>query len=208
MSGAGKYKMKSLVIFVHGKGGNAAEAEHYKPFFPDSEVFGFDYKAENPWEAEAGFSDCFDKITKGVGSVVLIANSLGAYFSMCALSGKQISKALFISPVVNMEKMISDMMMRAKVTEETLKLKKEIHTEFGETLSWDYLCYVRAHPVKWSVPTSVLYGGKDNLTSIETVEEFAAQTGAALTVMEEGEHWFHTDEQMRFLDMWLEEAMR
>jgi len=27
--------------------------------------------------------------------------------------------------------------------------------------------------------------------------------GAELTVMEEGEHWFHTDEQMRFLDNWI-----
>jgi hypothetical protein len=27
--------------------------------------------------------------------------------------------------------------------------------------------------------------------------------GAELTVMEEGEHWFHTDEQMRFLDNWV-----
>jgi len=26
---------------------------------------------------------------------------------------------------------------------------------------------------------------------------------AELTVMEEGEHWFHTDEQMRFLDNWV-----
>jgi len=27
--------------------------------------------------------------------------------------------------------------------------------------------------------------------------------GAELTVMEEGKHWFHTDEQMRFLDNWV-----
>jgi hypothetical protein len=25
-------------------------------------------------------------------------------------------------------------------------------------------------------------------------------------VMEEGEHWFHTDEQMRFLDNWIKEG--
>ena len=30
--------------------------------------------------------------------------------------------------------------------------------------------------------------------------------GAELTVMPEGEHWFHTPEQMRFLDAWLIKA--
>ena len=29
---------KNIVIYVHGKGGSAEEAEHYKPLFPDSEV--------------------------------------------------------------------------------------------------------------------------------------------------------------------------
>lgn len=29
-----------------------------------------------------------------------------------------------------------------------------------------------------------------------------------LTVMENGEHWFHTDEQLAFLDIWMKEAIR
>ncbi len=44
---------------------------------------------------------------------------------------------------------------------------------------------------------------KDNLTSIETISEFAGRIGASLTVMKDGEHWFHTEEQMEFLDDWL-----
>ena len=43
--------------------------------------------------------------------------------------------------------------------------------------------------------THILYGEKDNLTSYETVAEFVAQIKATLTVMKNGEHWFHTDEQ-------------
>ena len=30
--------MKQIVVYVHGKGGSAEEAEHYKFLFPDSEV--------------------------------------------------------------------------------------------------------------------------------------------------------------------------
>lgn len=32
----------------------------------------------------------------------------------------------------------------------------------------------------------------------------AETCGASLTVMENGEHWFHTEEQMRFLDNWIQ----
>ena len=38
--------MKKLVVYVHGKGGNAQEAEHYKAMFPNCGVIGFDYKSE------------------------------------------------------------------------------------------------------------------------------------------------------------------
>ena len=44
---------------------------------------------------------------------------------------------------------------------------------------------------------------KDNLTSYSTISEFAKQVNATLTVMKNGEHWFHTDEQMKFLDDWI-----
>ncbi|MGN8678719.1 alpha/beta hydrolase [Oscillospiraceae bacterium HCP3S3_F4] len=195
--------MKELVIYVHGKGGEAEEAEHYKPLFPKSDVIGFDYKSQNPWEAKIEFSDFYDLNTKGYDSVILIANSIGAFFSMNALVEKIISKALFISPIVNMERLITDMMSWSNVTEDELCSKKEISTDFGETLSWEYLCYVRKHPIKWKIPTCILYGANDNLTSGETISEFASQTGATLTVMQNGEHWFHTDEQMAFLDEWI-----
>ena len=199
--------MKQIVIYVHGKGGTAEEARHYQPLFAESDVIGFDYKSQNPWEAKSEFSDFYDLHSKGYDSVILVANSIGAFFSMNALAEKNISKALFISPIVNMERLITDMMIWANVTEDELCRKKEISTDFGETLSWEYLCYARKHPIKWNIPTCILYGANDNLTSLETVSEFAEQTGAILTVMNDGEHWFHTEEQMEFLDNWIRNSI-
>ena len=195
--------MKRLVIYVHGKGGNAEESKHYQPLFAESDVIGFDYKSQNPWEAKNEFSCFYDLHSKEYDSVILIANSIGAFLSMNALHDKRIEKAYFISPIVNMKKLISDMMMWAKVTEDELKSKKKIETDFGETLSWEYLCYAREHPIAWTVPTHILYGEKDNLTSYETISEFANRIKATLTVMKNGEHWFHTEEQMKFLDKWI-----
>ena len=199
--------MKKLVIYVHGKGGTAEEAKHYQPLFAESDVIGFDYKSQYPWEAGSEFSDFYNLHSKGYDSVILVANSIGAFFSMNAFAEKKISKALFISPIVNMEKLITDMMIWSNVTEDELRIKKEISTNFGETLSWEYLCYVRKHPIKWNIPTCILYGANDNLTSIETVSGFAEQTGAILTVMNDGEHWFHTNEQMEFLDNWIRNSI-
>ena len=195
--------MRKLIIYVHGKGGSAAEAEHYKALLPEYNVAGFDYQANSPWEAKEEFALFYDKAAVGYDSVSIIANSIGAYFSMCALADKKLAKAYFISPIVDMEKLIADMMLWAGVSEDELCARKEIKIDFGETLSWEYLCYVRKHKISWKVPTAILYGEHDNLTVYETISAFADKIGADLTVMQDGEHWFHTDEQMKFLDQWI-----
>ena len=124
---------------------------------------------------------------------------------MLALHDLQVAKALFISPILDMERLIKDMMSWAGVTEKELRERGEIPTDFGETLSWEYLCFARENPVFWDIPTEILYAGKDHLTSRETVEKFAAAHNASVTVMENGEHWFHTEEQFEFLDGWIKD---
>ena len=195
--------MKDAVLYIHGKGGSAAACAHYRPLFPDCEVLGLDYQSFTPWESGAEIRAAIEKLRTGYQSIVLIANSIGAYFSMCAGIDRLIRKAYFISPIVDMEKLICDMMVRADVTEAALQSQGVIRTAFGEDLNWAYLCYVRDHPVDWTVPTRILYGSRDALTSLETVRGFAEKHRALLTVMEGGEHWFHTEEQMRFLDEWI-----
>ena len=191
------------VLYIHGKGGNASESTHYENLFPDCKVIGLDYKTFSPWETGKEIHDAVASLKTEAESIILIANSIGAFFCMNANLNGLIEKAYFISPVVNMEKLICDMMKWANVTEAELEQRKIITTDFGEELSWEYLCYVRAHPLNWKVPTSILYGEKDNLTSIETMRAFAEKQGASLTVMKGGEHWFHTEEEMKFLDEWI-----
>lgn len=198
--------MKHFVIYVHGKGGSADEAEHYRPLFPGCEVIGFDYRAQTPREAREEFPRFFDSLRPDHRPPTLIANSIGAFFSMSALSARQVDRALFVSPVVDMEKLISDMMARANVTEEELRARGEIPVGSGEALSWDWLRDVRLYPLRWTVPTRILYGERDSLTPFETMTAFAARIGASLTVMPGGEHWFHTPEQMAFLDRWIRES--
>ena len=191
------------ILYVHGKGGSAEESEHYKPLLPGDEVIGLDYQTFSPWETGQEIRSAVDELARKYEDICLIANSIGAFFSMNAEIDGLIQKAYFISPIVDMEKLIVDMMKRANVTEAELEAQGIIHTEFGEDLSWEYLNYVRSHPIKWNAPTQILYGEKDQLTSLATMKDFAEKYHAGLTVMENGEHWFHTEEQMAFLDDWI-----
>ena len=195
--------MKDLVLYLHGKGGSAAESEHYRPLFPACEVVGLAYHGSAPWDAGREIREATEALKDGGRRITLIANSIGAYFAMSAGIDAWLEGAYFISPIVDMERLIGDRMAWANVTEKELKAKGVIPTAFGEELSWEYLRYVRSHPVRWGAPTEILYGRGDELTSYETVAAFAKAHGAGLTVMENGEHWFHTDEQMRFLDAWI-----
>ena len=195
--------MKNTVLYIHGKGGDPSESEHYKPLFPCCDVIGLDYKTFSPWKTGKEINAAVKKLKTEYESIILIANSIGAFFSMNAEIDSLIEKAYFISPIVDMEKLITDMMSWAKVTEEELKNKGVIHADFGEDLSWEYLCYVRSHPIKWDCPTDILYGSFDDLTSFDTVSVFSEKHNADLTVMEDGEHWFHTEKQMMFLDKWI-----
>ena len=185
------------LIYIHGQYGSPEEAEHYRTLFPGCEVIGLDYRAQTPWEAEREFAEYFDGLCNSgdngscvpgnasgrCGSIGIIANSIGAFYAMCALSGRGIAAAYFISPIVDMERIE------------------------GVTLDEEHQRYVRQHPIDWRVPTHILYGENDNLTSLATISEFARRTGATLEVMPGGEHWFHTPEQMAFLDRWIQRAM-
>ena len=199
--------MKELVLYIHGKGGSADESEHYKLLFPDREVMGLAYAGADPWEVGKEIHEAVERLKKQYAAIILIANSIGAYYSMHAGIDGDLARAFFISPIVDMERLIRDMMDQAKVTETQLKEKGVIATAFGEELSWEYLCWVRRHPIRWQVPTEILYGKRDELTSRETIRAFAQEHNATLTVMDNGEHWFHTPEQMRFLDQWIRGAL-
>ncbi len=194
------------VLYVHGMGGNAAEADFYRPLFPRCDVVGLDYKTFTPWETGREIALALEDLKARHENVILIANSIGAYFSLHSGADKIIKEAYLISPVVDMERMILGMMASEGVTEEALEKAGVIPTPFGVELSWEYLSFVRRHPVKWSAPTHILYGEKDALVAFNTVERFASSSGADLTVMKGGEHWFHTEEQMKFLSRWIEKA--
>ncbi len=183
------------------------EAEQYRKNCIGFDMIGIDFNEYLPWIVQNQIQSVYNEAREKYDYVYVIANSIGAYFAMHTLQNCDIEKALFISPVLDMERLILDMMSLANVSEKDLCEKEEIPTDFGETLSWKYLCFVRENPIVWNIPTEILYAENDNLVSRRTVDEFIGSHNANLTVMENGEHWFHTDEQLAFLNDWMKKAI-
>lgn len=136
--------------------------------------------------------------------VSLFACSMGAYFSLLAYQDDMLKKALFLSPVVNMERIIENMMIWFNITPERLQKEMTIVTPIGQKLYWDYFCYVKQHPINtWNTDTEIMYGAKDELCEFETINYFVKKYSCGLEVMVSGEHYFHTEEQLNVFRHWL-----
>ena len=205
---------RKVYLYVHGKNGSKEEAIDFAELACPAgyQVLALDLPEHGerknaperllPWVVLPELQLIYQYAKVHWRSVSLRATSIGAWFSMLALQAKPLRSAFLLSPVVDMEDLITNMMQWANVSEAQLKEVGEISTDFDETLSWQYLCWVREHPYRWKVPTQMLYGAKDNLTSRAVLEQFKQRTGAHLTIMEEGEHWFHTELQLAVLQEW------
>lgn len=206
-----------VYLFVHGKHGCKEEARDFAETvcsqgwqvlaidLPEHGARKGEAGAFDPWHAVPELQDVMAYARKRWKHVALRATSIGAWFSMLAFGTEPPERSLFVSPVLDMERLIKTMMGWAGVAEAELAERGEVATAFGETLSWRYYQYAKAHPIEvWPSPTAILYAGGDDLTSRPAVDAFTTRFHCDLTVMEEGEHWFHTEEQLAFLRQWTE----
>ena len=209
-----------VCLFLHGQSGHKEEGERFAQIATPKgwQVVAIDLPQHGqrqggaepflPWVVVPELEQVWQELQGRWKRIAHRANSIGAWLAMLALAGKPVDTCLFVSPVVDMENLIQTMMTWAGVTEERLEREREIPTDFGQTLSWDYLKYVRQHPVHaLSAHTNILYGDQDNLVPQPVVECFARAEGAHLTVYPGGEHWFHTPEQMKVMGTWEERCL-
>ena len=207
-------RSRRVYLYVHGKNGSAAEAARFaRTACPAGwQVLAVDLPEHGarkdspeklvPWVVTRELQAVYARMQPVWKHIRVYGVSIGAWLAMQALQTQQPEKALLVSPIVDMEKLILDLMQQAGVTEEQLRTAGEIPTAMGETLSWPYLCWVKEHPLHWKVPTQVLYADTDPLTGHTAIEQFRQQTGAHLTILEGGEHWFHTETQLAALQGW------
>lgn len=140
--------------------------------------------------------------------ISLFGCSMGAYFSLLAYKDEKIRHTWFLSPVVDMMRVIHHIMNQVGVTEEQLREKGTIDNPI-EPLYWEYYCYVKENPIlNWQSPTSILRGEYDTLCEYKVVSDFAERFGCRLEEEKGGEHWFHTPEELAYYRKWLQTQLK
>jgi len=207
-----------VYIFVHGRYSCKEEAENFAGIAEGKgyQVISFDL----PEHGERKMEDYKCTVQNGMNDLKKIIDyvelnwkkkslfcvSFGAYFSLMTYKNMDFEKCLFVSPILNMEKLIRNMMKWINVSEDELKDKQEIPTPFGETLSWLYFSFVKDNPVeKWENKTYILYGGKDNLTEREVADDFVKKYNCDLLVMDDAEHYFRDKKHLDIYYKWIRE---
>jgi alpha-beta hydrolase superfamily lysophospholipase len=208
-------------IFVHGKMSRKEEAAGFAEIAARRgwQTLSFDlpehgerqsarYTGDDecvPWNGARDLLVVGDWARRRWSHLALCATSLGAYFSLLAYPDFPLERCLFISPILDMERLIDNMMGWFGVSVAELEARGEVPTPMGETLSWKYRQYAREHRVeRWPWETRILYAERDNLTERAVLDGFAARFGCAAEVVPAGEHYFHTPAQVAALTVWLE----
>ena len=102
--------MKKVILYIYGKGGNCLEAEQYQKNCLGFDIIGIDYNDYLPWIVQNQIKSVYDEVQERHDHIYVHANSIGAYFAMHTLQDCEVEKELFISPVLDMEMLILDMM--------------------------------------------------------------------------------------------------
>lgn len=77
--------LKRAVFHIHGKGGSTAEAERFWSIYSGIPVLGVDYSGEFPYEVAPQIATAYDEARQQYSLIVILANSIGAYFTMLNL---------------------------------------------------------------------------------------------------------------------------
>ena len=178
-------KSDKVFLFVHGLHGQKEEALAFAEVAVPKgyQVLGIDLPVERkPWEVLPLLDKVCDYLYQHWQSVSVRANSIGSWFSLLALQGKEVEQALFVSPLLDMRKFIEEQPARED----------------------EYYEWIINNPItRWDAPTYILRPEVDMIVSESVGRDFIAQHHCQVTVMPSGEHWFHTKEQMAFLDGWI-----
>jgi len=157
------------------------------------------------WNCISDLKAVFDFAQSLASDISLFACSMGAYFSLLAYQYFSIKQSLFLSPVVNMERLVDNMMAGFQVSKARLEKEGHISLPTGQALDWDYYRYVKENPISfdWNMPTSILYGSDDEITEWNELAAFSSKNKATIEVLEHGAHFFHTEEQLRVFNAWI-----
>ena len=214
-------RSEKVYIYAHGQDGSKEDAELLASVVCEQgrQVISFDLSGHGQRRHEPAscdlrraileFCEILSYAKKRWDEVALFAVSLGAWLGLQSFRDEKLSDCLFLSPILDMKYVISNIMRRAGVSEERLKQERMILIPAGQPLFWEYWSFVLNNPItKWETPSRILYAENDDMTPLCIVRNFAQKFDCDLSVMKNGEHWFHTPQQLDYLRSWIKSVVR
>ena len=209
-------RSRKVYLYVHGKNGCKEEAERFAQTACSAgwQVLAIDLPEHGarkdrpeqllPWAVVPEIQAVYARMQPVWPHIRLYGVSIGAWLAMQALRQQTPEKALLVSPVVDMETLILSLMQRA-VTEEQLQAAGEIPTETLRDAFVAVSVLGAGASLQWQHPPRCCTADTDALTG-HTRGDGAVprQSGAHLTILEGGEHWFHTEYSWPLLQSWEE----
>lgn len=182
-------KSEKIFLYVHGLHGRKEEALAFAEVAVPKgyQVLGIDLHVEyKPWEVLPLLNEVRDYLYQNWKSVSVRANSIGSWFSLLAFQSKKVDQALFVSPILDMKEFVDDLSTRED----------------------DYYGWVINNPIThWDAPLFILRPEVDLFVSEEVGRDFISRHQCHITIMPDGEHWFHTPKQLAFLKEWEESTV-
>lgn len=182
-------KCEHVFLFVHGLHGRKEEAQPFAEVAVPKgyQVLSIDLPLESkPWDVQPLLNEVSDYLYRNWKTVSIRANSIGAWLSLLAFQSKNVDQALLVSPILDIKRFIELMSRREN----------------------DYYEWVIKHPItSWGAPTYILRPETDLIVSEEVGHDFINQHHCQVTIMADGEHWFHTPMQLEVLRKWEEDVV-
>ncbi len=179
-------KSEKVFLYVQGLHGRKEEALDFAEVAVPKgyQILSIDLPVERePWEVLPLLNEVRDFLYENWKNVSVRANSIGAWFALLAFQNMKVEQALLVSPILDMKKFIELMPQRED----------------------DYYEWVVNHPItRWDASTYILRPAVDPVVSEEVGRDFINQHQCQVTLMPNGEHWFHTPEQLAFMKTWEE----
>ena len=163
-----------------------------------------DDKAFNPMEASPEVRTFAQLARSQSTEIGLLANSIGAYFSLCDTPAGTFERAWLVSPLLDLEYYIRDIMAEYSVTDEQLEAETEINTPRG-VLEWPYLRFVEKHPARLDIPSWIIRGDQDEMVPLGTLSRFVGAPGVELVQIEGGQHFLGQPPHLDTVVAWFEE---
>jgi hypothetical protein len=163
-----------------------------------------DDKAFTPMDASPEVR-AFARLARSQSTEVsLLANSIGAYFSLCDTPAGTFERAWMVSPLLDLEYYIRDIMAEYSVTDEQLEAQTVIDTPRG-VLERSYLRFVEEHPARLNAPSWIIRGDQDEVVPLDTLSRFVGAPGVELVQVEGGQHFLGQPPHLDTVVAWFEE---